>query len=165
MANESECFSCGALVKECEGPTHRYLGSSPGCWAAFGEVLTLEYSDMAYGKNHRLTVDAYALQHPGEPSPQTIRSAVIHLASLHLVFDRGKEPHEATRLMQKLAQRKSVFSWLDPPEILGEVTVADVLAATDAQSHLQRVEEWARAAWTAWRRHHAKVEEWIALSL
>ena len=64
------CFSCGAQVPDVEGPTHRYMLSSPGCWAVFGEVLAREYSNALYMKNHRLTVDAYAVQHPGKPSRQ-----------------------------------------------------------------------------------------------
>lgn len=79
---ETKCFSCGALVKDIDGPVHRYMDSSPGCWATFGEVLAREYSAVNYGLNHRLTVDAYALQHPGKHSPQSIQSIAVHLVSL-----------------------------------------------------------------------------------
>ncbi|MCP5049599.1 MAG: hypothetical protein GY940_20685 [bacterium] len=58
--NMAPCFSCGAPVPEIEGPVHRYMDSSPGCWKIFGEVLAREYSNAAYARYHRLTVDAYA---------------------------------------------------------------------------------------------------------
>ncbi len=37
------CFSCGALVPDIDGPVHRIVDSSAGCWAIFGEVLAREY--------------------------------------------------------------------------------------------------------------------------
>ncbi len=61
------CFSCGALVPATDGTTHDHMLSSPGCWAIYGEVLAREYERPAYMADHRLTVDAYAVQHPGEP--------------------------------------------------------------------------------------------------
>lgn len=54
----SKCFSCGAMVEDIDGPVHRYMASSPGCWAAYGIVLAREYSDVMFARNHRLTVDA-----------------------------------------------------------------------------------------------------------
>jgi hypothetical protein len=92
----------------------------------YGEVLAREYSDPASAKAHRLTVDAYAVQHPGKPSPQTIQSVAIHLSSLCLVLERGFDPGRATAAMQTLAKHKASFVWLPPPESLGERTVVDV---------------------------------------
>lgn len=39
------CPGCGALVPSSDGPTHPYLGASPGCWvppASPGEVTVLD---------------------------------------------------------------------------------------------------------------------------
>ncbi len=81
------CVGCGALFEDREGPTHRYMESSPGCWALYGEVVAREYLDfLAYGALHRLTVDTYAAQHPGLLSPQSIQSVALHLMSLSLVL-------------------------------------------------------------------------------
>ena len=33
------CLGCGAELPVFAGPVHRYMESSPGCWAAYGEVL------------------------------------------------------------------------------------------------------------------------------
>ena len=73
------CAGCGALVPVTDGPTHPYIGASPGCWAIYGEVLAREYGEYAYPPVHRLTVDAYAAQHPGVPSRRSIQSVAIHL--------------------------------------------------------------------------------------
>ena len=154
------CVGCGALFPEQEGPVHRYMESSPGCWAAYGEVLAREYSDREFGTRHRLTVDAYAAQHPGRPSPQTVQSVAVHLISLGLVLERGFDPRRATAAIKAAASRKGSFRWLQPPASLGEVTVADVFRARDAAEHLAAVEAWAASVWRAWSAHHDTVRGW-----
>ncbi len=104
------CVGCGAVFEDREGPTHRYLESSPGCWASYGEVLAREYSDFpAYGALHRLTVDTYAVQHPGRPSPQCIQSVALHLMSLCLVLEREIEPRRATEFLQTVGPAQGTF--------------------------------------------------------
>jgi hypothetical protein len=63
--NSIPCIGCHALFPDVDGPVHRYMESSPGCWASYGEVLVREYTEPSYFGVHRLTVDAYAVQHPG----------------------------------------------------------------------------------------------------
>ncbi len=156
-----QCPGCGALFDDVQGPTHRYLESSPGCWAAYGEVLMREYSDPAYYRIHRLTVDAYAVQHPGRPSPQTIQSAAVHLISLCLVLEHNVDVQRATRAIQTAVKTKGRFAWLTPPASLGSVTVADVRAANNAEELAKVVRAWAESAWTAWSPHHAVIRNWL----
>lgn len=153
------CLGCGGRFAACDGPTHRYMRSSAACWRHFGRVLAREYSEPAWMAAHRLTVDAYAVQHPGDPSPQTAQSVAIHLMSLHAVLDRGLT-HAAARdlIVQSSGQRR--YDWLDPPAERGTVTVADVSLDADAAAHLAQVERWAASAWSAWRVHHAQIEAW-----
>ena len=159
--NLRPCVGCGALVPEIEGPTHRYLGASPGCWAVYGEVLEKEYGDyLRYAPVHRLTVDAYAAQHPGVPSPQSIQSVAVHLIRLHLVLERGLRPERANAAMQWTVSRSKRFVWLDPPVSLGEITILDVRDAKDPDEHIERVREWARLEWEAWAPHHETVRRW-----
>src|SRR3990172_11930020 len=113
------CIGCGAMFEDREGPTHRYMESSPGCWAVYGEVLAREYGDVSYASLHRLTVDAYAVQHPGRPSPQSTQSVALHLMSLCLVLERGVEPARATAFLQVAARDKQRFVWLAPAGSLG----------------------------------------------
>ena len=148
-------------MPEIEGPTHRYLGASPGCWAVYGEVLEKEYGDyLRYAPVHRLTVDAYAAQHPGVPSPQSIQSVAVHLIRLHLVLERGLRPERANAAMQWTVSRSKRFVWLDPPVSLGEITILDVRDAKDPDEHIERVREWARLEWEAWAPHHETVRRW-----
>ena len=158
-----ECFSCGALAPDIEGSVHRYMDSSPGCWALYGEVLAREYSDVSLFQNHRLTVDAYALQHPGSPSPQSIQSIAVHLCSLFLVFERGSALDTATAKMKRLSMHKSEFSWLEPQVGLGAVSVQDVWVTEGVSAHLDVVKRWAATTWAAWEQHHAQVHSWVKL--
>jgi hypothetical protein len=144
-----------------DGPTHRYMESSPGCWHLYGQVLAREYSDRAFSALHRLTVDAYAVQHPGHPSPQAIQSVCVHLLSLCLVFERGLAASYATRVMGEATRTKDRFVWLTPPAGRGAVTVADVAVAAEPHAHEERVRSWAGSAWSAWAEHHAIVRSWL----
>ena len=160
----SPCIGCGGLFPESAGPTHRYLGSSPGCWSCFTGVLARQYSDRAYYEVHRLTADAYAVQHPGRPSPQTIQSVALHLISLCAIFEQGVELEKATRIIAQAARRKERFTWLTPPSSTGAMTIADVALAEDATDHARRVTRWARSAWSAWSAHHPVVRQWLSTS-
>lgn len=140
---------------------HRYMESSPGCWAAFGEVLAREYSDFAYARAHRLTVDSYAVQHPGRPSPQSIQSVSLHLISLCLVLEHHVSTQRATEVLQESGKYKRGFVWLDPPSTRGEVSVANVHAAESAEQHIELVWLWAKSTWAAWALHHNAIEAWV----
>jgi hypothetical protein len=136
------------------------MTSSPGCWAAWGEVLAREYSDATLFEIHRLTVDAYAAQHPGTPSPPAIKSVGVHLIRLYLLLECGLEMQRANDAMLLISARKAGFLWLTPPHHLGDITVADVQPATDATQHKQRVREWAASVWQAWSPHHETIRRW-----
>jgi len=155
------CVGCGGLFPDVEGSTHRYMESSPGCWLMYGEVLAREYSDPAYGEVNRLSVDAYAVQHPGQPSPQSIQSVALHLIRLCLLLERGLEIERANEAMIKAVEARSKFIWLTPPTKRGILTVADVHRAGNAQEHLRLVREWAESAWTAWSPHYAQIRAWL----
>ena len=155
-----ECVGCDALVADTEGPVHRYLEASPGCWAAYGEVLAREYSDLAYFRTHRLTVDAYSAQHPGGHSPQALRSVCVHLVSLCLVLEHRVEPQAATGQMQRFAKFDG-FRRLVPPVSRGRLHVTDVLRAKSAVEHRAVVADWAVSVWTSWAHQHDIVREWV----
>ncbi len=150
------------MFPDTPGPTHRYFGSSPGCFAAFGEVLAREYSDLDLMECHRFSVDAYAVQHPGQPSPQTIKSVGVHLVRLFLLFEHGLDMKRANDAMVSLSTIKHDFWWLSPPETRGDVTVADVWNATTPEEHKPLQQQWAHSAWKAWAPHHETIGVWAA---
>jgi hypothetical protein len=155
------CPGCGGLFPNIPGPTHRYMESSPACWATYGEVLAREYSDRAYWTTHRITVDCYAVQHPGRPSPQAIGSVSVHLIRLCATLERGLAAEAAPELMQLIAREKRQVQWLEPPADPGRVTVLDVHAATSAAEHVAAVRAWAESLWRAWSDHHGQVRSWL----
>lgn len=158
------CPGCGAMFSESSGPTHRYMESSPSCWAAFGNVLAREYSDPEYFEVHRLSVDAYAVQHPGQPSRQSIHSVGLHLIRLCLFFEHGLTSERANEAMLSAGKIKHTFTWLVPPSSLGKVTVADVVHAQTVAEHKKLVKLWAESAWQAWFSHHDTVRTWLMRS-
>ena len=153
----SRCPGCGADFPDREGPTHRYMESSPACWAAFGEVMAREYSDPTYFPVHRLSVDAYAVQHPGRPSPQTIQSVNLHLIRLCSLLELSQPMEKANDIMLAATGQKERYVWLTPPASLGEVTVKEVYGTKSVEEHLAAVRRWSDSAWRAWAPHHETV--------
>jgi len=155
----SECPDCGASVPMIEGPVHPYFGSNAGCWRLYGEILEREYSDPRYMKVHRLTVDAYAAQHPGKNEPRSAQSVNVHLMALYLVFERGMSYEFATKALGKAVERKKhQFRWLPPPQRLGSITVLDVVRSPTPDEHERIVKAWANDVWIAWQSHWDEIE-------
>jgi len=71
-----------------------YFNASPECWMVFTEVLEAEFSNaVLFGQVHRLTVDAYAVQHAGGPHPD--KSIAVHLSGLHLMPSKASVPQRS----------------------------------------------------------------------
>ncbi len=156
------CPGCGARFADIDGPVHRYMQSSQGCWHAFGQVLAREYANPALLDVHRLSVDSYAVQHPGGSSRQAVQSVGLHLARLCLFLEHGLSAQEANASMLRIGKLKQSMIYLTRPKSLGVVTVATVLAADSDQQHVERVNTWARSAWQAWAEHHATARHWAS---
>ena len=153
------CPDCGVQLAPQGITRHSYLGASSSCWALYNEVLAREYSSPTLMTSiHRLTVDAYAAQHPGQPERRTIQSVWVHLAGLYLTLDRGLAHQFARRIIGALSHRASELDWLIPPATLGTITVVEVAAALDASEHEETVRRWACDVWYAWKPHHRAVE-------
>lgn len=157
--NDILCVGCGASVRDLDGPTHPYIGASAGCWQLYCDVLALEYGEYGYPACHRLTVDAYAVQHPGRPSQQSIQSVGLHLVSLHLSLEEGLTAGMVTARMRDVL-RAADFVWLEPPSLAGTINIVAVAGASGFAEHERRVREWAESVWAAWRAHHATVKAW-----
>jgi hypothetical protein len=136
------------------------MESSPGCWHAFGQVLAREYGNARLFAVHRLSVDSYAVQHPGGESRQAIQSVGVHLVRLCLFLEHGLSPEAANDAMLRVGKTKAGMFKLARPESLGEVTVADVFGARDDDAHEAQVRRWAASAWQAWAVHHDTVRSW-----
>ena len=155
------CIGCGGEFLPQEGPVHRYMDSSPACWAAFGRVLAAEYANAHLMPVHRLSVDAYAVQHPGNASRQAIQSVGLHLARLHMQLERDMAPSIANTFMLEAARRKDSLPLLTPPRCF-DITVARVAPAAGTREHAALVREWAQSAWQAWMHVHNFIRAWVA---
>jgi hypothetical protein len=145
------CHECGAVVS----------GGRAACQTLFDEVLAREFGDFRYGRIHRLTVDAYSLQHPGE----YMRSAKSFAAPLTGMY-AALEAHAAPETNQ------AVLQWLNGPKVLerppepvqrqrGALTITHVHEAVDPEDHVRRVREWAQSTWDAWRDFHEVAGRWV----
>ena len=150
------CPECRAPVPDIDGPTHAYLGGSPGCWERWGELQSSAMTRPGLGSVMPLAVDAYMAQHPGLEGRRQAQSVAVHLASICLVLEHGRSPTEGIRAKQVLLAHDPVFAWLPPPTDLGRLTLLDVIAAPDADVAAV-VGSWARSVWTAWSAHHATI--------
>lgn len=154
------------MVPDIQGPTMRYPGAaSPGCWEIHTQLLVREYGELKYPDYHRVTVDAYMVQHPGLPTPQTVQSVNVHLIALCAVFDHEIPAAKATQIMQKTStRRKHGFHWLTPPASPAAVTVSDVVHVKN-EEYQSMVMKWGRAVWDAWREHHGVIEGYLKEAL
>lgn len=156
--NVTRCFSCKGPVPDIDGPTHEYILSAPGCWKRYGEILAKEYMPENYDPDlHRITVDAYAVQHPGNSERRAIQSVNVHLISLHAIFEEKARGNDANALMkQALADDAFIerLQWLEPPSFDGTLTVSDVINASSSNEHADGVRRWGISVWEVWRNKH-----------
>jgi hypothetical protein len=163
MSEMVPCIGCGALVLDEDGPTHPYVGASPACWAIYGEVLAKEYGEYRYPSVHRLTVDAYSVQHPGTPSRRSIQSVAVHLVGLYLVLECGFPAEKATEGIRWALRHRQQFMWLPRPSSLGARTILGVRNTTTLAEHEEVVKRWAESVWQAWSQHHETIRQWAIL--
>jgi len=157
-----ECYGCGALVEIIAGQPHKYIGATQGCWELYGQILAKEYGEYNYPEHtHRLTVDIYAIQHPGQPSKQSIQSVNIHLISLYCVLVKNLSGKDATKIIGMVLRNNPSFEWLEPPIPNGQITVIDVLKATYQEKHETMVQEWTEDVFGCWYSKHRQTIEKI----
>lgn len=148
--------SCGAkLPRSNSRATHRYIVSTPECWACYGVVLAREYEDPAlFGAVHQLTVDAYAAQHPADQPP---KSLLCHLVGLQAAIACGHDQTAAREALKAFVENRATFPMLAAPIDLGPLTVVDVADARTPQWHCDIVRRWASQVWLAWSDQHAAI--------
>jgi hypothetical protein len=145
------CLGCGAGV----------AGGRTGCQRLFDEVVAREFGYYRGGKIHRLTVDAYRLQHP-EEYMRSGKSFAAHLTGLCAAIE-FEDSLEINRVVQKWLSRNPV---IDKPASLpdrrGDLTIIYIHRAANAEEHTKRVREWAHAVWSAWAEHHDLARQLIS---
>ncbi len=164
MKNEETlqaCYGCGALVAPVvDGPTHRYIGASAGCWALYGEAYARGFERPGFGDDRMMLLNSYCVQHPGTPSPQSIQSVCAHLIGLCVVLERGYVGRRALEAVRLAADNSDRFRWLEPPPSVYPVTIVDVRRAADPAAHAATLAGLAETTWAAWTSHQAQVRKW-----
>ncbi len=102
---------------------------STGCWARYGELLAVQYSDPQRMTFHQLVVDTYAAQHPDGAEPRAVQSVAIHLMTLYLFVERDVNPALGTRLHRRMVWGVS--------RILDRFSVVDQAAAAAVRYSLR----------------------------
>jgi len=162
-AAPQRCPGCGSLLAACDGPVHAYMLSTPACWQAFGALVAREYADPGLMEVHRLTVDAWAVQHPGDGSRRAIQSVGLHLCRLTLQLEHGFSGRRANDAMLRLGRLKAQLPAL-PPRASYRMTVADMGPVSGPDAHAAAVRRWARSTWEDWADQHGFVAEYLARS-
>lgn len=167
MTGTRPCPGCGAEVPEADGPVHAYVASSPGCWETFGEVQTDEAQRFGYPAAHRVAVDAYMAQHPGDGSDRRDRQSVfVHLVGLCAVVEHRLPHTYATKLLgQVIRRRGGDFPVLQRTEGAGALTVLHMVGSTDLADYERRAREWAAAVWASWSAQHELIRSELATVL
>lgn len=145
------CLECGAT-----------LGSASDCNELFERLLAREFGDFRYAREHRLSVDAYSLQHP-DRYMRSAKSFVAHLTGAWAALESERVETVNHAIQGWLSRPRSlVRPDPPPPGDRGSLTVTHPLAASEPAAHLRRVREWAASAWEAWSRWHPLAERWVA---
>ena len=142
-APDDVCKDCGAVVSD----------GKAGCLKIFEEILAREFSDYRYGRIHRLTVDAYSLQHPASYM-RSGKSFAAHLTGMCSALEY-EDSLDINRTMQKWLSRNPKID--KPPQLSehrGDLTIMYIHSAANAEEHIKRVREWAQSVWGAWSVYH-----------
>ena len=151
------CVGCGALVGDTDGPTHAYVGASPGCWALFGEVLAVRYASDTELAPESMFTDVYMVQHPGVPGRRSSQSVWVHLIALCLALEHGMAARPRMAAMQRILASGTTFDWLEPPATVGPMTILDIRDADGPAARAELIARWAETTWAAWAPHHSAV--------
>ena len=105
------CRDCGALVPDISGPTHVYVPSAPGCWAACGQVQADALIRIGSPRRHGTVVDCYMAQHPGDGYERRSRqSPIVHLVAFSLLIEHGIDGKGTFVRMSRLLARERTSS-------------------------------------------------------
>ena len=154
------CPDCGARFPPLDGPTHAYVGGSPGCWAAFGELGVREL-ELGIAGPARLSAHVYMVQHPGREGRRQAQSVGIHLMVLGAVLERRQPTAVAVAAMNGWLRGGPAVPWLNPPGRQGTRTIRDVPLDADRPAHEAAVRAWAESVWASWSAEHATIRRWL----
>ena len=174
----SPCPGCGALFPHYDGPTHRYIGASAGCWALFNWSVANNYSDATDLITHSripenkvpvpedsdaplldsLWGDAYGVQHHGEDSSQAIQSVALHFLNLYGIISGNTNNHKWP--IERALRSRGVFHKLKPPALGIALTIRHLFPGGGVVTPVTR-SQYVISVYETWMAlHRSTVEEW-----
>lgn len=160
------CPGCGAVLPRSTGPVHRYIGASASCWEVYATLNGIGDPAVFLDPFNGLLVDAYAAQHVGVPSDQSIQSVAVHLLTLYGVILQGVSPEQALWLRTRAVRpgpidKHARFAWLEPPDFTAGPRVIDVVNA-EPQRRAAACRAYIAQVWSAWSRtpHLPTIAAW-----
>ena len=112
---------------------------------AYDEVYVYTMGRPGFILQH--VVDAFAVQTANDAS--TPISIVFGLVGLYLHLEKQFSGHQVQKAHMELARRKREWPSVYLPEARGNMTVADVLAASGGPERDIAIDDWCRSVWTA----------------
>ena len=125
----------------------------------------LSYYTLAHGDPqfiHQHLVDAYGAQHIRQ-SRSTI-GAAFALAGLYLAVERGFTGRQVQQAHIRMARASARWPRFDPPQDVGPLTVADVVAVGQGPRRDEKLMAWCASVWNAWSAEHDRVREMVAMT-
>lgn len=150
MSGATRCDGCGRAV----------AGGTAGCRAEFDALCALHYSGAVPEALHRLTVDAYSLQHP-DAFCATGKSYAAHLGGMLVAREHAGDP-AAQQVLRRWLDGPRDIARPEPPASRGELTLADVLTSEPGGALERATADWADGAWRAYAAQHALARAWLA---
>lgn len=166
-----QCPDCKAWLPAVASAAHRYIGASPSCWAIFSALVNGSDPSLAPHPLNALLLDAYAVQHPGQPSPPAIQSVTVHLLALYGVLEAGIAPEQVLWIRQRAVrggahERHTRFTWLTPPDFTGSPTIAESVARDTPAARTAQAVSYIQAIWGLWHaKHSERIRHWYAVAV
>ncbi len=152
------CELCGAIVESTTDDGHAYIPGNPGCWRFFTLVQADEYTRFRYPKIHRVVVDAYMAQHPGDGADRRERQSVtLHLAALYASLELKLPPREATDYLYTTMRKNKDYDVLTPRESVGDINITYLKNCATEAEYTKRATEWAWCVWNTWEHEQDRI--------
>lgn len=123
---------------------------------------TLGHPDLKYFI-HQHMVDAYKAQHADENTSPI--GLYFSLAGLYLFLEKGFTGRQVQLAHMHIAKSKKPWPKILLPDSRGDVTVADVVQCAPGPERDEKIKDWCRSVWEAYRPVQDEIRKWTEREL